>query len=196
MEESFDMGTNRAQRRAAQKNKPAGLIKMLQTAAENAKANQEQEQQQPEVKTEDLNQLPMPIKQVMEIDQIIWTWDLPKGFEVSAFLYRTGDKAGTYEIDCCFPFDDDSDQNEVYTATPEQAKLFGHALISASNWQNVWKQYVGEFIARDMEPTVTIQRTPIEVEMGPIGPAIIEKLDLDDAETRKVIDEQNDQQQP
>lgn len=97
---------------------------------------------------EDLNILPLPTRQDILADTWIrWTWVTPVAFiHVVLFSHKNGDSAhaGTFEINVSHNIDDGSEG-----ITSEQAKAFGQALVSASNWHNVWKQHAGYFLEKE-----------------------------------------------
>jgi hypothetical protein len=103
-----------------------------------------------DLKEDDLNMLPLPTCQEIAPEQHIrWTWHVPcrgGGARVAVTLFVSTNldleiKSGDFMIEVFLP---------VLVLTPVEAKAFGHAVISASQWQNVWKQHIGTFIERDI----------------------------------------------
>lgn len=120
------------------------------------RGEQMQEQQGDDEEVEDLNILPFPNSQNIYGNNgtIVWEWIVNEEVTVTAVLYtkddtpeggNTGFKKGDYNIvqHTC----DDSGENDW---TPEDAKILGQALISASNWKNIWRDHAGKFIAQEL----------------------------------------------
>lgn len=94
---------------------------------------------------EDLNILPLPTHQSFALgERIVWDWVTDIGtVSVHMTLKDNVYKAGHFEIRI-------SDNGGLCHVEPKNAKAFGQALISASNWHNVWREHVGVLIERDM----------------------------------------------
>mgnify|MGYP001576906516 CR=1 FL=1 len=98
------------------------------------------------VPQEDLNILPMPDDQEIFPTLIRWTWFIQKGLYVCGVLYTQNQdfhNAGDYVVEA-----DIDEKATLHVWTPEVAKEFGVAAVSASNWVNVWQQHFGHLFAK------------------------------------------------
>ena len=140
----------------------------LSQAVKDAKAKTEKslEESMADV-PEDLNILPMPDSQEIHKDWIEWTWIVgPKSMNirVNGVLY-THDvdfkSAGQYIVDIDFGYDHDTKFANIFTA--DVAKDIGKAVLSASNWINVWKQHFGELFVKmntEMGDQISVTEAP------------------------------------
>ena len=148
-------------RRNIPNNQKPGFNDILQKMKERAEeaGREKQEESLPE---EDLNILPMPLKQeVCHNDfgtYIQWTWEpVGMGIRIFGILYSTdyfdeGDPTetnkskGTYEVQVSLP-----DQKiGIYTYDAVIAKAIGQAMISASRWKDIWKEHAGHFMELEL----------------------------------------------
>ena len=142
---------NRAARRQAKKK---GFGEALSEFAQRAKDAQ---QQQGQPQGDDLNVLPLPATQdVIQDCMIVWKWPINNSFEVVAVLYTKdtpeGNKAGDYEVEL-------GAFSTINFSASEEAKFVGQALISAWNYQNIWKLHAGEFMERQLMQPANARQT-------------------------------------
>lgn len=152
------------------------IIEGLKEASERAKLNVETAEEQ-----EDLNILPLPEEQVVLDDRIVWTWR-PWGEEVSVhgilFTKRVEtntelQEKGSYRVDLALA----GKNKNTFSLFSDSARFIGQALISAHNYQHIWKEYAGEFMEKQLmgEPEKTcsgmkvVEDDNIPAGMGPIG---------------------------
>jgi len=117
---------------------------------------------------EDLNILPMPDSQEIHKDWIEWTWIVnppSMGIKINGVLY-THDvdfkSAGQYIVDIDLG-NEDSKKKSVNIFTADVAKDIGKAVLSASNWINVWKQHFGELFVKmntEMGGQISVTEAP------------------------------------
>jgi hypothetical protein len=119
---------------------------------------------------DDLNILPLPTEQRVEKDRIVWTW-LPWGEEISiqGVLYTRDiplsysksemQKKGDYVVHMYFA----GDSLDPVHFFGDCAKLVGQALISAWNYQHIWKQHAGDFIEMEV-----MKEEPVKGELAKI----------------------------
>ncbi|AKU45379.1 hypothetical protein MADRUGA_90 [Mycobacterium phage Madruga] len=121
-----------------------GLKENLRKAAEEQRKNRNQ----PATEGEDLNLLPFPVTQEICAKWIHWKWEPCGDVNVWGILYTkdyeddgTVHKKGDYEVQF-------SPKNiaSIGSFSQEHAKAIGHALMSAANWKNVWKEHAGKFL--------------------------------------------------
>lgn len=123
------------------------LDKLSEAAKKKAETTAEVEQQQQnENQREDLNVLPLPDDQAIHDDCIIWTWECNgnDNFSVQAVLFTAGNKKGQYQVEMfhtCI-------RSNVVGFLFDEAKEVGQALISAWQYQNVWKDHAGDFMEK------------------------------------------------
>lgn len=108
---------------------------------------------------EDLNMLPKPAIQMLGDGIIIWRW-FCGGVVIEAMLATRHEnqenlEPGKYVISMKMPESD----NGMYTLYEDVSKELGQALMSAWNWQHVWKMHAGEFLLDEMskEPAVKLE---------------------------------------
>ena len=117
----------------------------LKRMREESEAAMAQESSEVDV-AEDLNILPMPNDQDIFEKLIRWTWKIQKGLYVCGVLYTQDvdfHNAGEYVVEA-----DIDEKDTLHVWTPEVAKEFGVAAVSASNWVNVWQQHFGHLFAK------------------------------------------------
>lgn len=100
--------------------------------------------------SQDLNMLPKPGVQQIGDGVIVWRW-FCGGVVIEAVLAtRHGNQMnleeGKYLISVKMP----ESSNGMYTLYEEVAKELGQALMSAWNWQHVWKLHAGDFLLEEM----------------------------------------------
>lgn len=122
----------------------------IELAEKLAEAFARSARKEPPPVVEDLNMLPLPTTQVIDFDNWIqWTWEVSSEMKVLVTLYLSGyeqaHRAGDFDIELIF-----SRETEMISMEPEEAKTLGQAIVSASNWHNIWKQHVGVFIERNI----------------------------------------------
>ena len=152
------------------------IIEGLKEASERAKLNVETAEEQ-----EDLNILPLPEDQIVMDDRIFWIWR-PWGEDVvvhGILFTKDVDKGrelqqkGSYRVDLLMAGKSDNH----FQLFGDSAKRIGQALISAQNYENIWKEYAGEFMEKQLmgEPEKTcsgmkvVEDDNIPAGMGPIG---------------------------
>ena len=139
---------NRAARRQAKKQVLGNIFSEMAKRAKEAQA-----QKQPEENMEeDLNILPLPESQrIIEKSMIVWTWPINDDFEVISIFYLVEQDEkfpGDYEVKFTGPGEFDFDT--ITFDSVDIAKKIGQALISASNYKNVWKLHAGTFLEREL----------------------------------------------
>lgn len=124
----------------------------IELAGKLAEAFARSARKEPAPEVEDLNILPLPTTQDIVFDKWIrWTWEnfCASDAKVVVTLYLSDYEnffpAGEFDIELVF-----SQKTDVYGMTANEAKALGQAIVSASNWHNVWKRHVGTFIERDI----------------------------------------------
>lgn len=153
---------NREQRRAAQKGAGTKFIEGLAQAAAKASENQQaknnvdydDDEGVPE--PEDLNILPLPnYQEIVSGKWMQWCWIIADGqtvggIKVFGILYLSdvggGKRKGEYEVQLCLGKHHGSTEENVFHLAPGLTKEIGQALISAQNWQNIWKQHAGTYL--------------------------------------------------
>jgi len=142
----------------------------LSQAVKDAKAKTEKslEESMADV-PEDLNILPMPDSQEIHKDWIEWTWIVqPKSMKirVNGVLYTHNTdfkKAGEYIVDIDLGDPDQDVKKKESNFTADVAKDIGKAVLSASNWINVWKQHFGELFVKmntEMGGQISVTEAP------------------------------------
>lgn len=93
-----------------------------------------------------MNMLPKPDSQEIGDGIIVWRWTLEfcviESFLVTRNSNQVNLKKDTYVVNIRFP------ESEAYTYSliDETAKDIGSALLSAWNWQHIWKMHAGDFL--------------------------------------------------
>lgn len=131
---------------------PMGLAKVLTDAAARAQAKaaeiNEAEDMEPDV--DDLNILPMPDRQeIVPGKWMQWTWFVGPEVKVFGILYLKDweDKQKhQYEVQLSFP----GPPMSVFNLPDDMPKYIGQAMISAGNYQKIWKAHAGEFLEREL----------------------------------------------
>ena len=99
---------------------------------------------------EDLNMLPKPGIQDIGDGIIVWRWFCGGVVIESILATRYGNQMdmepGKYTISMKMPESD----NGMYTLYEDVAKELGQALMSAWNWQHVWKLHAGDFLLEEL----------------------------------------------
>ena len=156
------------------------IVEGLREAGERIKEQQAEAELQEQAET-DLNILPLPEEQVVLDDRIVWTWR-PWGEEVSVhgilFTKRVEtntelQEKGSYRVDLALA----GKNKNTFSLFSDSARFIGQALISAHNYQHIWKAYAGDFMERQLmgEPEKTcsgmkvVEDDNIPAGMGPIG---------------------------
>lgn len=121
-------------------------------AAENTKTGKEED-------LEDLNILPLPDEQVIGDGYLEWRWMLDEHVVSAKLSVRVPNKmgldSGNYKVELMKVYEDVSDDiGGTY------AKALGQALISAWNWQRVWKDHAGELLLKAMSNVVNVDGSP------------------------------------
>lgn len=103
-----------------------------------------------EESSEDLNMLPKPGVQDIGDGVLVWRWFVG-GVVIETVLAtrhenQMGIEAGKYTISMKMP---ESDKG-MYTLYEDVSKELGQALMSAWNWQHVWKLHAGDFLLDEM----------------------------------------------
>lgn len=103
---------------------------------------------------DDFNILPMPDLQEIHKDCIEWTWNPSSGTKIHAYLYTqdTGRKnAGEYEVEF-FVLEQEKQNNTsgLILYDSDTAKHVAQDMLSAANWINVWKEYVGQMLEKSL----------------------------------------------
>lgn len=124
-----------------------------------------------------LNMLPKPNNQEIGDGIIVWRWHLTSGTVIEAILAtrhsnQVNLEKDTYVVNVQFP----KSNNCSYSFFDDTAKEIGQALLSAWNWQNVWKLHVGDFLLETLskEPPQEFDNIEAEAEI------IADILDDDD----------------
>jgi hypothetical protein len=146
----FPKNARRPLRQSQQGQKPSlGMfLEKMKEAAERKAAELQPDIDDPT--HEYLNILPMPDTQVISEKWIEWQWNV---FEHRVFgiLYTQSyefHQPGSYEVQLsmsCGP-----KAQSVFVVSPDEAKALGQALISASNWRNIWKEHAGYFLEKQL----------------------------------------------
>lgn len=146
--------------------KQPGLADMLKEAALQAskKATEQKKREltgecEPE-ESEDFNILPFPTSQSIYPDNICWAWQVSDTVEVVAVLWtKSADTSqhqkGDYYI--IQRMTDDIDMSEIEWTNPI-AKDFAKAMLSASNWINIWKNHAGTLLEKSFSDGQTFAR--------------------------------------
>lgn len=136
------------------------LTEMLKEASKKATEQKKREltgQSEPEnqPEAEDFNILPFPENQEIRNGEngawIQWWWDIGE-VRVWGILYTTDTKSndglrkkGQYEVQLSMP-----EKNDVYNFNSDESKAIGKAMLSASNWINIWKEHAGMFLEKNL----------------------------------------------
>jgi hypothetical protein len=118
-----------------------------------------------------LNMLPKPSSQEIGDGFIVWRWVIDGVAVIESVLVTrnsnpTGLEKDKYVVNIQLPESD----NGCYAFLEETPRELGQALLSAWNWQHVWKIHAGDFLlellsqepVQEPEPFVPSQGTVIE----------------------------------
>jgi hypothetical protein len=109
--------------------------------------------QQGEDQADDLNILPMPSSQEVNPGKWIkWTWNTAFEAKVFGILYlndhedgKLFNEKGSYEVQLSMNY-----EHRLFILTPADARDIGQAMVSASNWVNIWKDHAGYFMEKEL----------------------------------------------
>ncbi|AHG24469.1 hypothetical protein PBI_OAKER_78 [Mycobacterium phage Oaker] len=90
-------------------------------------------------------QLPKPDYQGHEAEYIHWRWDVSEEASVSARYYTCDSADGRFEKGGYYVGVQMVTPSETFT--PDKARRFGEALISAHIWEDRWQAFTGEYLA-------------------------------------------------
>jgi hypothetical protein len=113
-----------------------------------------------------LNMLSKPSIQSIGDGFILWRWNLDSCVVESVLATRQSNDLGlnkdSYVVNLHLP---ESDEYS-YTMFDDTAKEIGSTLLSAWNWQNIWKMHVGDFLLESLsqEPAQVIEAEPEIIE--------------------------------
>lgn len=115
-----------------------------------------------------LNMLPKPDSQSIGNGIIVWQWIVEdKVFIQSVLATRNTNELGLekdgYLVTVKMPESDDFS----YSMFDETAKDIGQALLSAWNWQNVWKLHAADFLLESLSQEPVVEPT--------VEPEIVER---------------------
>lgn len=100
--------------------------------------------------TNDLNILPKPGVQDIGDGVIVWRWFVGGVVIETALATRDNNQmnieVGKYMISVKMPESD----NGMYTLYEDVSKELGQALVSAWNWQHVWKLHAGDYLLSEL----------------------------------------------
>lgn len=138
-----------------QRKKAQAFAEMIKAMAKQQRREGLIENNQVAVEDEDdLNILPMPIDQKVLPEYMLWTWQPTSRVLVSAYLFRKNvdyanfkHKRGEWYV----VMEKDEESATIGFSTDfDEAKLVGQALISAWNYERVWKLHAGTFMERQL----------------------------------------------
>src|ERR1700754_2620548 len=129
------------------------MSQVLSKMAERAKDFQNQQQNDEEA-DDDLNMLTKPTSQDILYDQgeITWTWKpIDDDYVVTSTLYtkhKGVHSVGDYvvNLESLKKFYTDNNSYVVIKMTADQSKNLGQALLAAYKWEEVWKDYAGDYL--------------------------------------------------
>lgn len=131
------------------------------------------------VSTDDAaNILPKPISQEIGDGVIVWRWMVPGEIVVEAVLAtRTDNQSGLEKNEYVVGIQMPDSENDTYALFGDAAKHLGQAVLSAWNWQNIWRLHAGDYLLEllSKEPAQEFSDVAQIVE-----PEIIEPEILDD----------------
>jgi hypothetical protein len=113
--------------------------------------------------TQVAGQLPRPVSQSITDEYFCWQW-LPLGegrLDVKAYFFRNTKRWAVEEA---------SISKLLIFPDPEDAKLVGEALLSAYNWQFIWKEHFVDFILEQDDLENEADAKAFEIAVGPNGP--------------------------
>lgn len=119
-----------------------------------------------------LNMLPKPDSQSIGDGVIVWQWIVEdKVFIQSVLATRNHNQLGMEKDQYLVTVKMPESEDFSYAMFDETAKDIGQALLSAWNWQNVWKLHAADFLLEtlsqepcDMDPAVEPEVEPEVVE--------------------------------
>lgn len=121
-----------------------------------------------------LNILPKPDSQVISEGLIVWQWRLDSCVVESVLATRNTNplnlEKDKYVVNIQMPKTEEC----LYSLFGDTAKEIGQALLSAWNWQKIWKLHAGDFLLEvlSQEPTECVLPEPPEPEV--VTPEVIE----------------------
>lgn len=117
-----------------------------------------------------LNMLPKPDTQEIGNGYILWRWNAEAAIIESILATRNSNELGlekdSYIVNISLPHSEEC----AYTLFNDTAKEIGSALLSAWNWQHIWKLHAGDFLldVLSQEPVseqVAEQETVVQPEL-------------------------------
>lgn len=143
-----------ARRGIAQPPRQGFLSQLAQGMQEKGEQLENQEPQ------DDLNVLPFPVTQEISEKFIQWRWEPCNFVRVYAILYtqnqtRETSKGpnqiakGYFEVQFSTELESEVTNGNILSYSAEEAKAIGQAMVSASNWINVWKDHAGMFLEKE-----------------------------------------------
>lgn len=132
-------------------------------------------------KGEVANILPKPDSQDIGDGLIIWHWKTKDVTVESVLVTKENNPVklpkGTYLVNLQMPQTD----NCAYSLLGESAKEIGQAILSAYNWQNIWKLHAGDFL---LEKLSQESEPPVKLETcAPAEPLVVETVDVEPTST-------------
>lgn len=126
--------------------------------------------------SDDMYILPKPNSQEIGNGIIVWRWHLNDAILVESVLAtRNANDIGLEKDQYIVNLKMPESQNFSYTFLDSLTKKIGQALLSAWNWQEIWKIHAGDFLLEILskeppeefttnEPTEIVEAEPVEEE--------------------------------
>lgn len=139
----------------------SGIAQFLDRLAEGmSKAKESSSESSQEV----ANILPKPDSQEIKDGLICWKWKTEtttvESFYATSSVNRLEMPKGEYLIDLKISGKISNGKN-IYQLTSEIAKEIGQAILSAHNWQHIWKIHAGEFLVGDANEPENFESEPV-----------------------------------
>ena len=116
-----------------------------------------------------LNMLPKPNSQEFGDGLIVWRWITDSVMIEAVLAVRENNSSGlpkdAYVVTMQMP----ESENFIWSMFDDTARIIAQALLSAWNWQNVWKLYAGDFILEEMakQPVTMIEQPEVPEMVEP-----------------------------
>ncbi len=141
------------------------------------------------------NVLPKPNSQEIGHGIIVWRWETPiakvESILVTNSVNQVGLEKDKYVVNLQLP----QSEHCAYSLHDDTAKELGQAVLSAWNWQHIWKLHAGDFLLENMSQEVVLPPPVQHVEPGITGPEMQgDPIIVDaDVEPETVTVEENDE---
>jgi hypothetical protein len=127
-----------------------------------------------------LNMLPKPDSQSISDGVIVWRWNLDTCIVESVLATRNSNplklEKDTYVVNIQMPKTEEC----YYSLFDDTAKEIGQALMSAWNWQHIWKLHAGDFLLEILSQEPIEEPEPfVSNDCEVIEPEIVETIDVE-----------------